>query len=148
MHTQTLRNSHSPLLPLPPLAMPPLRAGQRTTTEQRWSVIALRKDDRSERYIARKLGIARNTVSAIIARYNATGSPMSGSHTGRPRKTTEEQDMQISQFTRTFVPSLLRARSVAPSTSTCPPALSTVTCRRQGCSDASRGRSGTTVRER
>ena len=64
---------------------------QRTSTEQRWSVVALYKDGRSERHIARHLVISRPTVRAILARYAATGSPGSGSRSGRPRATTEEE---------------------------------------------------------
>ena len=53
------------------------------------------KDNRSARSIARKLGIGRDTIGKILARYNATGSPGSGSRSGRPRATTEEEDTQI-----------------------------------------------------
>ena len=79
-------------------ASPP--RGQRTTEEQRWSVVSMHKDDRSNTYIARKLAIARNTVRDIITRYNSTGSPMSGSRSGRPRATTEEEDTQIALSSR------------------------------------------------
>jgi transposase len=82
------------------VASPP--RGQRTTEEQRWSVVSMHKDDRSNTYIARKLimTIARNTVRDIIARYNSTGSPMSGWRSGRPRATTEEEDTQIALSSR------------------------------------------------
>jgi len=69
--------------------------GQRTTTEQRWAVIALHKDARSNTYIAKKLGMSRNTVRDILARYDATGSPLSGSRSGRPRCTDEALDTAI-----------------------------------------------------
>jgi len=36
--------------------------GHRTTTEQRWAVIALHKDNRSNTDIVKQLGISRNTV--------------------------------------------------------------------------------------
>ena len=64
------------------------------------------KDNRSARYIARKLGIGRDTVGKILARYNATGSPGSGSRSGRPRATTEEEDTQIavSSYLQPFSP--------------------------------------------
>jgi len=42
-----------------------------------------------------KHGIHRNTVRDILARYAATGSPMSGSRGGRPRCTTEAIDTVI-----------------------------------------------------
>jgi transposase len=69
--------------------------GQRTSTEQRWSVVAMHKDGRSNRHIARKLGVTRDTVRDILARYDATGSPLSGSRTGRPRCTDEATDTAI-----------------------------------------------------
>jgi transposase len=76
-------------------AASPVERGQRTTTEQRWSVVAMHKDGRSHRHIARRLGIARETVRAILDRYLATGSPMSGSRSGRPRCTDEATDTAI-----------------------------------------------------
>jgi transposase len=77
--------------------------GYRTTTEQRWSVVSMHKDDRSNAYIARKLGIARNTVRDILARYDATGSPLSGSRSGRPRCTDEALDTAIAFTARVDV---------------------------------------------
>ena len=83
----------------PARAVSPPR-GQRTTEEQRWSTVALHKDGRSQRYISRKLDIGRDTVRDILARYAATGSPMSGSRSGRPRATNEEEDTQIAVSSR------------------------------------------------
>src|SRR5689334_12646219 len=83
-------------------ASPPPR-GQRTTTEQRWSVVSMHKDGRSDRYIARKLNINRATVRDILARYDATGSPLSGSRTGRPRCTDEPLDTAIAFTARVDV---------------------------------------------
>ena len=68
---------------------------QRSNDEQRWSVVALHKDGRSNSYIARSQSIARNTVRAILARYKATGSPGSGSRSGRPKSTDEAIDTAI-----------------------------------------------------
>ena len=83
-------------------ASPPPR-GQRTTTEQRWSVVALHKDGRSNRYIARHLDIGRDTVRDILARYDATGSPLSSSRSGRPRCTDEALDTAIAFTARVDV---------------------------------------------
>jgi hypothetical protein len=74
--------------------------GHRTTTEQRWAVIALHKDNRSNTYIAKKVGMSRNTVREILARYDATGSPLSGSRSGRPRCTDEALDTAIALTAR------------------------------------------------
>ena len=77
-----------------PAAAAPAR-GHRTTTEQRWSVVAMHKDGRSNCHIARNLNIARNTVRDILARYDATGSPLSGSRSGRPRCTDDATDTAL-----------------------------------------------------
>ena len=73
---------------------------QRTSTEQRWAVVAYHKIAMSNRAIVRKLSIGRDTVRDVIARYTATGSPMSGARKGRPRATTEEEDTQIAVSSR------------------------------------------------
>lgn len=72
-----------------------VREKQRTTAEQRDAVVALHKDGRSARYIAKHIGVARNTVSAILARYIATGSTGSGKRSGRPRATDSATDAAI-----------------------------------------------------
>ena len=83
---------------------PPAPArGQRTTTEQRWSVVSMHKDNRSNVYIADKLGISRTTVRAILERYDATGSPLSGKRKGRPRCTDEALDTAIAFTARVDV---------------------------------------------
>ena len=63
----------------------------------------MHKDGRSNSYIARKLSIARNTVRDILARYDATGSPLSGSRSGRPRCTDEAVDTAIAFTARVDV---------------------------------------------
>lgn len=85
--------------PAPERAVSPPR-GHRTSTEQRWSVVALHKDGRSGRYIAKHLAISRTTVRDILARYDATGSPLSGKRSGRPRATTEKEDTDIAVTAR------------------------------------------------
>lgn len=72
-----------------------LRGPTRLTELQRWSCIALHNDGRSSRYIAMKLKVHQNTVLAVLARFAATGSPGSGSRSGRPRSTDEATDINI-----------------------------------------------------
>src|SRR4051812_21605629 len=73
----------------------PAPRGQRTSTEQRWAVVAMHKDARSNTHIANKLGMSRTTVRDILARYAATGTPLSGSRSGRPRCTDEATDTAL-----------------------------------------------------
>lgn len=76
-----------------------LRAGRagpaRLSLEQRWSIVVLHRDGRSNSYIARKVPCNRDTVRDVLARYAATGSPGSGSRSGRPRETDEALDTAI-----------------------------------------------------
>jgi transposase len=74
---------------------PASAAPRRLTEEQRWAIIALHKDNRSNVYIAKHVLCSRNTVREVLARYNATGSPGSGSRSGRPRCTDEALDTAI-----------------------------------------------------
>ena len=67
----------------------------RLSVEARWSAISMHKDHCSNSYIARKLQCNRRTVHAILERYKATGSPGSGSRSGRPRKLSEPQNENI-----------------------------------------------------
>ena len=78
----------------PPVAAAPL-GPSRLSEEQRWSCVVLSKDGRSDSYIANKLGVNRHTVAAVCARFAATGSPGSGSRSGRPRCTDEATDTNI-----------------------------------------------------
>ena len=54
--------------------------GQRLTTEQRWAIVSMHKDARSNRCIARKLGVHRNTVRDVLARFAAVGQQGCGQH--------------------------------------------------------------------
>jgi transposase len=77
-----------------PVAAPP-PSEQRLTEEQRWTVIVYKKDGKSTSWIARRLEVARSSVRAVWTRYQATGSPGSGSRSGRPRCTDEATDTAI-----------------------------------------------------
>jgi transposase len=72
-----------------------VREGQRTTVEQRIAVVALHKDGRSNRHIAKHVRMSRTTVADIIARWRATGSPGSGARSGRPKCTDDATDDAI-----------------------------------------------------
>jgi transposase len=74
-----------------------VREGQRTSDEQRSAVVALHKAGMSARKIAKHVGMSRNTVHAILARWRATGSPGSGSRSGRPTATDSATDAAIVQ---------------------------------------------------
>jgi transposase len=72
-----------------------VRKTQRTTPEQRAAVVALSQDGRSQRYIAKHVHMTRATVSAILSRFEATGSTGSGARSGRPRVTDKASDAAI-----------------------------------------------------
>ena len=73
---------------------------QRLSTEERWTIVALHKDGRNNSYIARHIHCNWRTVVAVLYRYRATGSPGSGSRSGRPRATTAEEDLNIAVTAR------------------------------------------------
>ena len=68
-------------------AAPAAPAYARLTPEQRYSIIAYKKDSKKAIWIAEKLSIHRNTVRDVWKRYEATGSPLSGKRSGRPQLT-------------------------------------------------------------
>jgi transposase len=76
-----------------PAAAAPAR--QRLTEKERWLCVAWHEDGQSKTDIATKLGVSRNTVAEIIKREKLTGSPASGSRSGRPRATDEATDTAI-----------------------------------------------------
>ena len=65
------------------------------TTLQRWSIVSMHNDHRSNSYIARHLHVSRTTVRNTLARHAATGDVKSGSRSGRPRCTDEALDTAI-----------------------------------------------------
>jgi transposase len=88
-----------------------VREGQRTTDEQRWAVVALHKARMSLRRIAAQVRMSVNTVRAILARHDATGSPGSGTRSGRPTDTDSAVDAAIvraSQADPTLTPRLIQ----------------------------------------
>ena len=85
------RDLHTP----PPAAAAVPSRFTRLTEEQRWTVVVMHKQGSSQRHIAHTIGVHRNTVSAVIERYRATGSPASGGRKGRRRCTDAETDFAI-----------------------------------------------------
>ena len=87
--------------PLPPVVPPrPVPLTARLSTEERWTVVALHKDGRSNSYISRRVSCHRDTVANVLQRYHATGTPGSGARSGRPRATTAEEDLNIAVTAR------------------------------------------------
>jgi hypothetical protein len=76
---------------------------QRATEEARWTCIVLHKQGKKKAAIAEQLGCRPGTVSSVLARWRATGSPHSGSRTGRPRCTSAEDDLNIALTARVEV---------------------------------------------
>ena len=120
--------------------------GQRTTTEQRWSVVAMHKDNRSNCHIARKLGISRTTVRDILARYDTTGSPLSGTRKGRPRCTDEALDTAIAFTARVDVFTSLDRSNASSISTAVVHAPSTIASRKRASSVVSHDTSPTTPR--
>lgn len=102
--------------PLPLLFSPSLEKEQR-----RWQCVALKKEGHSNAYIARRSGLnPTHCRCCIIKRYRATtGSPGSGSRSGRPRATTEDTTTLALLSPRASSHSPLLVRSVASWTSAC-----------------------------
>jgi len=76
-----------------PAAAAPKR--QRLSDKERWACVNFHSIGWSYVRIAEHLGVNRHTVRDIVARERATGSPASGSRSGRPRCTNEAEDTAI-----------------------------------------------------
>ena len=76
------------------------RGPRRLTLLQRYSIVALRNDGRKPPYIARHLKCNVKTVRAVLRRFRDTGTPGSGSRSGRPRETTADEDLEIAVTAR------------------------------------------------
>ena len=66
-----------------------------TTVQQRWAIIALHEDHQSNRMIALKLDLHRDTVKKWIDEYRLTGDVKDRRRIGRPRLTDESTDTNI-----------------------------------------------------
>jgi hypothetical protein len=76
------------------------RETQRTISEQRSLVIALCKDRHSVRFLAKHASRLLHTLSAHLARCDATSSNGSGARSGRPRATDGATDGAIVALTQ------------------------------------------------
>jgi transposase len=79
----------------PPPGADPRSPYSRLTEKQRWSVVVWYEEGLSNSEIAKKLGVHRHTVREAWKRYKETGSPASGSRSGRPRITDAETNHAI-----------------------------------------------------
>lgn len=78
-----------------PAAAPAAAPSQRFSEKERWACVALHEYGLSERKIQAHLNKSRNGVRGVLKRYRETGSPGSGSRSGRPRCTDEATDTAI-----------------------------------------------------
>lgn len=99
-------SSSLPHLPIPPIHHPPHHhivspyeykedESHSISIEKRWAIIALWKDNRTRLKISRKLYIDRRSVSKWINTYINTGTVDHRPRSGRPRITSEEDDINI-----------------------------------------------------
>jgi len=79
--------------PLAPVFSSPDRS--RLSEEERWSIVALTKFGVKKKDVASHLSVDRKTVRRVLHRFEAKGTPRSGSRSGRPRITNEEIDTAI-----------------------------------------------------
>jgi transposase len=86
--------------PEPRPSSPVEPAYRRLSELQRWSIVALHNDGRSNRYIARHLGVHRDTVRKWLDHYAQFGDVHSGSRSGRPRCTDEASDTNMAVVAR------------------------------------------------
>ena len=79
----------------------PRQAGDVETTQfQRGRIVALYEEGRSERWIARELGLSRNTVHRWVVRFQETGRVDNNPRSGAPRVTTAQQDQELLETVR------------------------------------------------
>jgi transposase len=86
-----------------PAAPPAAIVRSRLSDLDRWSIISMHNDGRSNSYISRKLGVHRDVRAVRARRFDATGSPGSGSRSGRPRVTDEALNTAIAFTAHTDV---------------------------------------------
>ena len=84
---------HAAMVTPPPLVY--AASNQRVSEEHRWACVAYRKDGWTFAMISRRIGCNEKTASRIWERYLRTGAVKSGGRSGRPRATTEEQEVNI-----------------------------------------------------
>lgn len=80
-----------------PRAVPP---NARLTALQRWSIVTLNREGYTQARIAETVHTSERTVRRVLTRFRSYGTPMSGSRSGRPRVTTEIDDVNIALTAR------------------------------------------------
>lgn len=78
-----------------------------TSTETRQAIIALHKRGLSSREVAGQLGVSTRTVLLWVRRYRATACLKDYPRTGRPRRTTPQQDTVIAEAVKVWLELLL-----------------------------------------
>ena len=84
----------------PAAAAPAPHAQGRLSELQRWSIVALHNDGRNAQYIARKQQCSERAVYRVLKRFRQYNTPLSGSRGGRPRSTSEAEDISIAVTAR------------------------------------------------
>ena len=72
-----------------------MAARRRLTDEQRGRALALLDEGLGQREVARRLAVSHSTIQRLLQRFNETGSVQERRHTGRPRKTTRQEDRYL-----------------------------------------------------
>jgi transposase len=85
----------------PAAALAPAPRGQGRLSElQRWSIVALHNDGRTRQSIAQKLQCSERAVQRPLKRFRQHNTPLSGSRSGRPRSTSEAEDISMAVTAR------------------------------------------------
>ena len=69
--------------------------------DKRWAIIALNNEGKTPLYISNKLNISRGSVYNYIDKYKKTSNVEPLPRSGRPRVSTEREDRQLIQMSRT-----------------------------------------------
>ena len=78
------------------IAPPPHpRSHTRLSEAKRWGIVVLSEDKQPQKEVCRKLDVNRRAISRVLKRYRDTGTPASGSRSGRPRATSPDTEHAI-----------------------------------------------------
>jgi transposase len=77
---------------------PPRPFHTRLTEEQRWTIVALHKENYTQERIARRVLCGERSVRRVLKRYKLSGKVGSGGRSGRPRSTDEAMDTAIAGY--------------------------------------------------
>jgi transposase len=79
-------------------AAPAHHSHTRLTEEQRWTIVALHKENYTQERIAVRVICGIATVRRVLKRYTLSGKVGSGGRSGRPRSTDEAMDTAIAGY--------------------------------------------------